>query len=227
MSAASATSTNDSSPFLRYLQKIALLVVRIGLAYLFFTQLFWKFPPNFGCPADYKFTTANADGKLARTTGLCDWIGVESVWAQRERLFFTANTDNKGGPEVFLNLSLPAQINGAFIDGFVKPNIRWFGWIIWGSEAFIFISLLFGFFTRLGGLVAIGISAQLMIGLAGISSPYEWEWGYNNMVLLALIVFAFAPGRFVGIDGFLYPRFKVLADKGNIVGRIGLLLVGR
>jgi hypothetical protein len=222
-----ALTTSETSPLFRNLQKIVLLIVRIGLGYLFFTQLFWKMPPTFGCPADYRFTTANADGRLARTTGLCDWIGVESVWAQRERLFFTANTDNKGGPEIFLNLSFPAQINGAFIDGFVKPNIQWFGWIIWASEAFIFVSLVFGFLTRLGGLAAIGMSAQLMIGLAGISSPFEWEWGYNNMVLLAIIVFAFAPGRFVGIDGLLYPRLKALADKGSPIGRVGLLLVGR
>ena len=71
-----AVTTPETSPLLRNLQRIALLIVRIGLAYLFFTQLFWKFPPNFGCPADYTFTTANADGKLTRTTGLCDWIGV-------------------------------------------------------------------------------------------------------------------------------------------------------
>lgn len=211
------------------LQKIALFIIRIGLAYLFFTQLFWKMPPTFGCPADFSFTIGSIQEgrlRLQRTTGLCDWIGVESVWAQRERLFFTANTDNAGGPDVFLNLSFIAQINGWFIDNIVQPNIRWFGWIIWGSEAFIFVSLLLGLFTRLGGLVAIGISAQLMIGLAGISNPYEWEWGYNNMVLLSIIVFAFAPGRFLGLDALLAPRFKALAEKGSPLGRIGLLLTG-
>ncbi|MEO8391361.1 MAG: TQO small subunit DoxD [Chloroflexota bacterium] len=221
--------TVESPPnrWITNLQKIVLLIARVGLAYLFFTQLWWKAPPTFGCPADYKFTVADSSGKLQRTTGLCDWIGVESVWAQRDRPLLVANLDNKGAPEVFINISLPARINGAFIDGFVKPNIQWFGWVIWGSEAFIFVSLFFGIFTRLGGLVAIGMSAQLMIGLAGISSPYEWEWGYNNMVLLAIVIFAFAPGRFVGIDGLLYPPLKRLADNGNPVGRVGLLLVGR
>ena len=221
--------TVESPPnrWLVTLQKIVLLIARVGLAYLFFTQLWWKTPPTFGCPPNYQFTTADSSGKLQRTTGLCDWIGVESVWAQRDRPLLAANLDNKGAPEIFINASLPARINGAFIDSFVKPNIQWFGWVIWGSEAFIFVSLFFGLFTRLGGLVAIGMSAQLMIGLAGISSPYEWEWGYNNMVLLAIVIFAFAPGRFVGIDGLLYPPLKRLADNGSLVGRIGLLFVGR
>ena len=209
------------------IQKIALLLARIGLAYLFFTQLWWKMPPTFGCPADFSFTIANAEGRLQRTTGLCDWIGIESVWAQRPRPLFAANLDNQGGPEIFFNASLLAQINGAFIEGFVKPNIRWFGWVIWGSEAFIFVSLFFGTLTRLGGLVAVLMSGQLMIGLAGISSPYEWEWSYNTMVLLAIVVFAFAPGRFLGLDGLLYPRLKALADRGNRMGQLGLLLVGR
>ena len=39
------------------LQQAALVLLRIGLAYLFFTQLWWKLPPSFGCPADFRFTT--------------------------------------------------------------------------------------------------------------------------------------------------------------------------
>jgi hypothetical protein len=31
------------------LQKIVVFAGRLGLAYLFFTQLFWKLPPAFGC----------------------------------------------------------------------------------------------------------------------------------------------------------------------------------
>ena len=34
------------------LQKAALVVGRVALAYLFFTQLWWKTPPTFGCPPD-------------------------------------------------------------------------------------------------------------------------------------------------------------------------------
>lgn len=211
---------------LEWMQKIVLLIVRIGLGYLFFTQLFWKMPPTFGCPDNFTFTTfSTQDNRLHRTSGLCDWIGIEQVWAQRPHPVFVANLDNQGSPEIFINIGLLAQINGAFIEAIVMPNIRWFGYLIWGAEAFIFVSLFFGIFTRLGGFVAIAMSAQLMVGLAGITSPYEWEWSYNQMVILALIMFAFAPGRFLGVDALLYPRIKKWADSGSQAGRAALWLV--
>ena len=34
-------------------QKVALVIARLALAWLFFTQLWWKVPPTFGCPADF------------------------------------------------------------------------------------------------------------------------------------------------------------------------------
>jgi hypothetical protein len=199
---------------------VVLVLARLALGYLFFTQLFWKMPPTFGCPADFAFTTANAEGRLQRTSGLCDWIGVEQVWSQRPRPFFVANFDNQGPPEIALDLSWAAQLNGGFLTNVVMPGIRWFGWLVWLAEAWIFVSLFFGLFSRLGGLVAIGISAQLMIGLAGISSPYEWEWSYNQMVVLSLLMFAFAPGRIFGMDAWLRPRLAATAGRGNGLARL-------
>ena len=38
------------------------------------------------------------------------------------------------------------------------------------------------------------MSTQLMLGLAGIPDPFEWEWSYQLMVLLSIIVFGLAPG---------------------------------
>jgi len=208
----------------RRLRQILLVVARLGLAYLFFSQLFWKLPPSFGCPADFSFTTGSVDEngrlRLQRTTGLCDWIGVEIAWSDQPRLFFVTNLDNRGAPELALNLGWAARLNAAFLEGFVEPNIRWFGWFIWGAEAFIFLSLFFGLFSRLGGLVAIAISGQLALGLAGISNPYEWEWSYNLMVLLSLVMFAFAPGRVFGLDAWLRPRLRQSAQGGNRLARV-------
>lgn len=203
----------------RHLRQVLLVVARLGLAYLFFSQLFWKIPPRFGCPSDFRFTTgsveANGRLQLQRTSGLCDWIGLEIVWSDQPRLFFVTNLDNQGSPELFLNLGWAAKLNAVFLKGIVQPNIRWFGWLIWGAEAFIFLSLFLGLFSRLGGLVAIAISGQLALGLAGIGNPYEWEWSYNQMVLLSLVMFAFAPGRVFGLDAWLRPRLQKAAKGGN------------
>ncbi|MCL4862928.1 MAG: hypothetical protein KJZ93_26195 [Caldilineaceae bacterium] len=208
---------NEQAPhWEQWVRKIALVIGRLALGYLFFTQLFWKMPPTFGCPADFAFTTANEEGRLVRTQGLCDWIGVEAVWAERPRRFFVANLDNQGPPEMFVDVSWLVRLNGLFITNVVMPNIRWFGYLIWLSEAWIFASLFFGLFSRLGALVAIGISAQLMIGLAGITSPYEWEWSYHLMVVLSILMFAFAPGRIWGIDAWLRPRLQTAAARNRL-----------
>ena len=38
-----------------WLYKVTMVIARVALAYLFFTQLFWKLPPQFGCGPDYAF----------------------------------------------------------------------------------------------------------------------------------------------------------------------------
>src|SRR5574337_595859 len=192
------------------LQKIVLVVGRLALGYLFFTQLFWKLPPTCGCPKDFSFTTGTVDAsgrvQLNRTGGLCDWIGIESVWAKAPHPILVP----VAGPKLAVDIGPLARLNGLFIDSFVKPNIRWFGYAVWGMEAFIAVSLFFGLFSRLGGLVAIAQSAQLWVGLSGIATPYEWEWGYNLMLMLSILMFVFAPGRVLGVDqwliGLLKPR---------------------
>jgi hypothetical protein len=202
------------------LQKIVLVLCRLAVAYLFFTQLWWKVPPSFGCPADFKATTADAKGGLLRTSGLCDWMGIESVWAKRSHPVLVADMSPVGGPRLSLDIGFIAAGNGLFLDNFAIPNIRWFGYAVWGMEAFIFVSLFLGVFSRLGGLVAIAQSAQLMIGLAGIGDPVEWEWAYNLMVMLSLITFIFPVGRTFGFDGLIQPRLQAAAEKGNKIAAV-------
>jgi hypothetical protein len=218
------TSPPRSSGWEQTLQKIALVAARLTLGYLFFTQLWWKTPPTFGCPADFEFTTADASGRLQRTSGLCDWIGIESVWASRPHPILVANLDNRDAPEISVDIGLLARANGAFIDAFVKPNIRWFGYAVWGMEALIFVSLFFGVFSRLGGLVAIAQSMQLWVGLAGIGNPFEWEWSYNWMPVLSFLALVFAPGRVFGVDALVRPMLQSAAEKGNRLARALLWL---
>lgn len=208
----------EKDTFSRFMQ-IALIVGRLALAYLFFTQLFWKFPPSFGCPPDFAFTTGSFESgrvRLDRTSGLCDWIGIETVWADQPRPFFVADMRPINGPVISIDLGWAARLNGIFLENFAKPNIRWFGWFIWGGEALIFTSMLLGLFTRFGALTAIAISGQLMIGLGGISSPYEWEWSYNLMVVLSFLMLAFTPGRYFGLDSQIRPRLQASASTNRI-----------
>ena len=213
MQAASAAAVPlATSPWEKRLQQAVIVLARLGLGLLFLTQLSWKSPPTFGCGADFAFTTADASGNLQRTRGLCDWIGVESVYATRDRTILG------------VNIRPIAQLNGAFIDTIVKPNIRWFGYVIFGTEALIAAAMFLGLFSRLGALMAIGMSAQLMIGLANIPNPPEWEWSYILMVLLSILMFGLTPGRILGLDALLRPRLGAAAARGNRLARAALLL---
>ncbi len=193
---------------------------RLGLAYLFFAQLFWKTPPTFGCPPDYAFTTATADGRLARTSGLCDWIGVEQVWSTRARPWLVADTSTIGGPRLAIDIGPIARLNGWFLAQVVQPGIRWTGWLVWGAEAFIALSLFLGLFSRLGALVSLAVSAQLMVGLAGIGNPYEWEWGYNLMVLMSLVLLGAPSGRALGLDALLRRAARPAKERGRLLARL-------
>ncbi|MGF1471501.1 MAG: DoxX family protein [Rubrobacteraceae bacterium] len=206
----------------------AIAIASIGLGYLFFTQLWWKVPPDYRCnkneQGEFLFARADSDGELVRERGLCNWIGIEEFYSDQPRKLFTAGILRQfDGPELFVPIGPAQAANGWFIENVVKPNISWFGYIIWASEAFIALSLILGFLSRLGGLVAIGMSMQLMIGLAGIPDPFEWEWSYQLMVLLSIIVFGLAPGRYYGLDRLIRPRLKALRDRGSSIARILLL----
>lgn len=212
MRAAAAAAPLAAPRWEKWLQQAVILLARLGLGLLFLTQLSWKAPPTFGCGADFAFTTADTSGNLRRTRGLCDWIGVESVYATRDRAVLG------------INIRPIAQLNGAFIDTIVKPNISWFGYVIYGSEALIAATMFLGLFSRFGALVAIGMSAQLLVGLANIPNPFEWEWSFILMVLLSIVMFGLAPGRILGLDVLLRPRLGAAATRGNRLARAILLL---
>ena len=199
-----------SSRLERGLIVLTIAVASIGLGYLFFTQLWWKAPPDFGCRDD--FTKG----------GLCFFIEEESAIADDPNKLLKADIiGSNPGSELSVPIGWATQLNGFFIDTVVKPNIRWFGYVIWGTEAFIFLSMCLGFFSRLGALAAIGMGTQLMIGLS--NAPNEWEWSYILMVLLSVAMFGLAPGRYFGLDRLLRPRFKALGERGSRVGRLLLL----
>lgn len=200
----------SSSRLERAITVAAIAIASIGLGYLFFTQLWWKVPPDFGCRND--FTRG----------GLCFFIEEESAIAGDPNKLLKADIiGSSPGAELSVPIGWATQLNGIFIDNVVLPNIRWFGFVIWGTEAFIFLSLCLGFFSRLGALAAIGMGSQLMIGLS--NAPNEWEWSYILIVLLAIVLFALAPGRYFGLDRLLRPRFKALSERGSRVGRLLLL----
>jgi uncharacterized membrane protein YphA (DoxX/SURF4 family) len=206
--------------------KICTVIARLGLAYLFFTQLWWKLPPNFGCGADFAFPVPAEQNHWDSngSSGLCYWMGLESIFASKPRQVLVADLRQAGLPTIGINITPIAQLNGILLDNIFIPQIRVFGWLVWLVEFWAFLSLMLGFLTRLGALAALGITTQLYIGLANIPRPFEWEWSYGLMILLSIAVLGATAGRTFGVDIFLRRKLAGPAERGNRLAKIGLLL---
>jgi uncharacterized membrane protein YphA (DoxX/SURF4 family) len=208
------------------LYKVCMVIARLVLAYMFFTQLFWKLPPRFGCGSEFAFPVPaeqnyyDANG----SSGLCYWMGLESIYASQPRKVLIADMRSAGLPAVSVNITPLARLNGYLLDNLFIPNIRVVGWLVWLFEFWAFLSLLLGLFTRLGALAALGVSFQLYIGLANVPRPFEWEWTYGIIVALSIAMLGAAAGRTFGVDGWLRRRLAGPAEKGSRLARIGLLL---
>jgi hypothetical protein len=208
------------------LYKICMLIARLGLAYLFFTQLFWKLPPRFGCGANFAFPKPASQNywDANGSSGLCFWMGLESVFASQPRQVLVADMRAAGLPTIGVDISPLAKLNALLLDNFFIPQIRVSGWLIWLAEFWIFISMLLGLFTRLGAMVSIAISLQLYIGLANIPRPYEWEWSYGSIVLLSIAMLGAAAGRTLGVDAWIRRKLAEPAGRGGKLAKISLWL---
>ncbi len=207
----------------RILRNGVVVFGRLALAFLFFTQLWWKLPPTFGCPKDFSIKQETSPGQYTKSSGLCTWLGYESIFAKKDnREILLTELQYAGGPRLSINIGPLAQLNGLVVDNIIAPNLRVMGYVIWLAELSIVILLGLGLFSRLGGLIALGVSAQLMVGLANIAIPgdYEWEWAYNLMVVLSIMMIGLAPGRMLGLDALIRRWAVPAAAQGNVVAKL-------
>jgi hypothetical protein len=167
--------------------RAGLVISRVTIGFLWFAQLFWKLPPTFGCPPGFAVTTNIS----ARSTGLCDWVGIMTLYSRWPL-------------QAFLVKSL------------VVPNMAWMGWIIFLMEAFVAVSLILGLFTRLGGLAALLQAVNLYIGVS--AAPGEWPWTYIMLSILGLIFLAIPAGRILGPGCMVAPASSGWSGAGKSAG---------
>jgi hypothetical protein len=196
----------------RRLNGIGLGIGRIVVGLLWFSQLLWKLPPTFGCPADFKFST-----RQQITSGLCDWTGREAAYAGNLHVF-NLDLHLLGLPNFSIDLSFLSSLYGAFLKGFVIPNFGWMAWLIFGLELFITITVLLGICARLGALAGTAQALNLTIGLLPV--PGEWEWTYIMLTTLNFVILFTAAGRSLGFDARLHPWAVAQAAKGNNLARV-------
>ena len=98
------------------------------------------------------------------------------------------------------------------------PHWTFFGWMTVITEKFIAVTLILGLFTRLGSLAAIGMAANITIGI--LSVPLQWGWTYVMLIMLPVIFLLTDAGRSFGVDAFVAPRPDRAADGGSRVARL-------
>jgi thiosulfate dehydrogenase [quinone] large subunit len=91
------------------------------------------------------------------------------------------------------------------------PNFGLLGAGTWAAELIVALCLLFGVFSRFGGLLATILALQLYVGL----STSEWYWTYGTIVLLGLVFLGFPAGRRLGVDQWLAPRLQAAASNNR------------
>jgi len=102
-----------------------------------------------------------------------------------------------------------------FLVGVMIPHWTFFGWMTLITETSIAVTLMLGLFTRLGSLVAVGMAANITIGI--LSVPHEWGWTYMMLIMFPAIFLLTDAGRSVGVDSFLAPRLDQAASRGSRV----------
>ena len=95
---------------------------------------------------------------------------------------------------------------GSFVQHVAIPHFHLFGWLTWGIETALAVSLIVGLFSRLGALVGALWALNLTIGLWAV--PGEWYWTYVMLFLLNALFAATAAGRSIGLDGLLRRRVR-------------------
>jgi hypothetical protein len=108
----------------------------------------------------------------------------------------------------------------AFVNDVVLPHFDFFAAQVWFGETVIAVSLVFGVFGRLGGILCFLMGINLY--LANSRIPGEWFWGYVFIALLGAIFAATRAGRHLGVDRFLVPRLEALRERRPKIA--GLLL---
>ncbi|MDQ2902804.1 MAG: hypothetical protein M3Y81_04530 [Chloroflexota bacterium] len=84
------------------------------------------------------------------------------------------------------------------------PNFLLLGAFTWSAELVVALCLLFGVFSRFGGLLSTMLALQLYVGIA--YAPGEWYWTYGLLVLLGITLTVIPTGRRLGGDQWLVER---------------------
>jgi uncharacterized membrane protein YphA (DoxX/SURF4 family) len=100
-----------------------------------------------------------------------------------------------------------------FVDKVVLPHFYFFAPQVYGTEVLITLSLMLGFFSRIGGLLGALMATNLWLGL--YRAPYEWPWTYFFLMAVQITFLMYGPGYSLGLDALRSSRGGRLTDAGK------------
>lgn len=98
--------------------------------------------------------------------------------------------------------------HAALIKDVFLANIALLDPAVYVAETVMAVSLLLGFGVRLAGLMAIGFTLNLWIGL--YRDPAEWPWQYIFIIMTHVFFVLDSAGRSLGLDGLVRRGRSVL-----------------
>jgi uncharacterized membrane protein YphA (DoxX/SURF4 family) len=101
-------------------------------------------------------------------------------------------------------------LQGALVRDVVLPNLGLFGPLVYLVELLIGVSLLLGFFSRVGATLGLLMGINLWLGL--YSAEGEWPWTYMFLVMIQTWFVIEPPGRVLGGDVLLGLRRRPQAS---------------
>lgn len=92
-------------------------------------------------------------------------------------------------------------VHAALIKDVFLANIALLDPAVYLAETVMAVSLLLGFGVRLAGIMAIGFTFNLWIGL--YRNPAEWPWQYVFIIMTHVFFVLDSAGRSLGLDGLV------------------------
>ena len=112
------------------------------------------------------------------------------------------------------------ELHREFVKGFLLPNLRFFGPVVFLAELTFATSMILGVAARAVGVLAIIFVLQLWLGIYRPGDPAEWPWSYIFLSMLMFLFSVHAAGRSLGLDAWLRRRVSGVRNGTGFWGRM-------
>ena len=162
------------------------------------------------------------DEKQRSAAHVWNWLArffIGALWWQQSLWklppTYTDQPDGSGGLRYWMGEMAKYASTGLqqhFVKDVVLPHFYFFAPQVYLSEVLVAVTLILGFFSRLGALVGTVMALNLWLGL--YRSPSEWPWTYFFLVLIQIMFLFYPPGRSLGLDAILLRHQRESREHG-------------